>query len=131
MIRRALWWLEKLGVVMRVSNEPLRFKVREAVRDYVLGLEHYVNGHHIVFRAGDHYYVASLRGSRVAVRHVSLKVVETVLQLLKQAPSLPFRPVDVARATSIKVELVTAALRVLKAKGLVKSGEGGYLYPAT
>ncbi len=108
-LKRALWWLVKYGVVERRGN---RFRV---VQDYrvvlsELFLNKCIYRNYYIFRYGETYFVSIIRRTRITAYTVPAKLLADI-DRMKADVDTEFKPTDLLSLKGIPLKL---AYRVVK-----------------
>ena len=129
-VRRALWWLSKIGVVS-VSREGDKRYYRVAedainLLDEITRNTRYYNRNYVLKINGE-YIVVRVKRNRIIPYTIPASIVDTVERVLRNAPNQEFTLNDLVFSTNISPRLLVLALRVLKILDRIEKSEAGYL----
>ncbi len=115
-IKRALWWLQKYGVIDRSGD---KYVIEQDYRPLIdeLKLQLCRHNREYVLKLGATYFVIILRRTRITSYSVPEELVNRLEELITNAGGTEFTPKDLADALSIPYKL---ASRVVKTYRLLR-----------
>jgi len=114
-VKRAMWWLKKYGLVEEVPDvEPRRFKLKTEAYRFIekIVVNMWVKGNTTVILWGRTYYVFIVRESRVIVKTVNKEIVDEARKLKIEIGQAKVK--DISDSLNVPMNLASVVLRVLK-----------------
>lgn len=129
-VRRALWWLSKTGIV-KISHERGKrsYQVEEEALNSLENITRKVRYHDraYVLKLGNEYILVRVRRDHIIPYTIPVEITSKIERILREAPNQEFTINDLILSMNIPARLLVQALRVLKILDIIEKKEKVYV----